>query len=73
MNGIVHPYSKDLYERDDDDVRVRVTRADGVVGFYAADGRWLAGERFDADRHLCGWIMSPRSAHRLASTTTVSH
>ncbi len=65
MNGILHPYSKELYERDDDHDRVRVTRADGTVGFYAADGRWLAGERFEADRHLCGWIMSPRGVHRL--------
>lgn len=68
MNGIVHPYSKDLYERDDTALRVRVTRTDGTVGFYAADGRWLEGAKFDADRHLCGWIMAPRNAHRLAAT-----
>lgn len=66
MNGIVHPYSKDLYERDDDAGGVRVTRTDGAIGFFAADGRWLAGEKFEADLHLCGWIMSPRNVHRLA-------
>ncbi|CAA0129936.1 Uncharacterised protein [Mycolicibacterium vanbaalenii] len=65
MNGIVHPYSNDLYERDED--RVRITRADGGVGFYAADGHWLAGDKFDADLHLCGWIMAPRNAHRLVT------
>jgi len=63
VNGIVHPYSKDLYERNDD--RVRITRADGTVGFYADDGHWLAGEKFEADLHLCGWIMAPRNVHRL--------
>lgn len=72
MNGIVHPYSKALYERDEAGDRVRVTRRDGSVGYYAADGHWLAGAKFEADLHLCGWIMSPRSAHRLA-TTPVSH
>lgn len=66
MNGIRHPYSRDLYELDDDGSRVRVTRRDGAVGYYAADGRWLEGERFDADLHLCGWLMSPRGVHRMA-------
>lgn len=65
MNGIVHPYSKDLYERDETEGRVRITRTDGSIGFFAADGHWLAGEKFDADLHLCGWIMSPRNVHRL--------
>jgi hypothetical protein len=72
MNGIVHPYSKDLYERDEDGGRVRITRPDGVLGYYADNGRWLEGAKFDADRHLCGWIMSPRNAHRL-SAAPVSH
>jgi hypothetical protein len=67
VNGIVHPYSKDLYERDDTDDRVRITRKDGAVGFFARNGRWLAGEKFDADIHLCAWIMAPRNAHRLAA------
>lgn len=67
MNGIVHPYSGDLYERDETDERVRITRADGSIGYYAADGRWLDGEKFDADLHLCGWIMAPRNTHRLVA------
>jgi hypothetical protein len=68
MNGIVHPYSRDLYERDDVGERVRIRRTDGSVGYYASNGRWLEGAKFDADLHLCGWIMSPRNAHRLATT-----
>ncbi len=72
MNGITHPYSKDVYELDDTDGqrRVRVTRRDGTVGWFASDGRWLAGERFEADLHLCGWIMAPRGVHRM---NTASH
>jgi hypothetical protein len=72
MNGIVHPYSKDLYERDENVARVRITRTDGSIGFYTPDGRWLDGARFEADRHLCGWIMAPRNTHRLV-VNTASH
>lgn len=72
MNGIVHPYSKDLYERDENGERVKVTRRNGAIGYFTANGRWLDGERFEADLHLCGWIMSPRNAHRLAAQP-VSH
>jgi hypothetical protein len=66
VNGIVHPYTKDLYERDDATDRVRVTRYDGTIGFFASDGHWLDGAKFEADLHLCEWIMAPRNVHRLA-------
>lgn len=66
MNGIRHPYSKDLYELDEGGTRVKITRRDGSVGYYAADGRWLEGAKFDADLHLCGWLMAPRGVHRMA-------
>jgi hypothetical protein len=72
MNGIIHPYSKDLYERDDTGDRIRITRRDGRVGYYAGNGRWLEGAKFDADSHLCEWIIAPRNSHRLA-TNPVSH
>ena len=72
MNGIVHPYSKDLYERDEAEKRVRITRTDGAVGFFAADGRWLEGDKFEADLHLCQWVMAPRNPHRLV-VNTASH
>ncbi|MBD0859805.1 hypothetical protein IA539_01050 [Gordonia sp. zg691] len=67
MNGIVHPYSKDLYERDESADRVKITRPDGSIGYYASNGQWLDGEKFDADLHLCNWIMAPRNAHRLVA------
>lgn len=70
MNGIRHPYSGDLYEVDEG--RVKVTTAADEVGYFASDGRWLEGARLDADLHLCGWLMSPRNAHRLV-TAPASH
>jgi hypothetical protein len=72
VNGIVHPYSKDQYEREETGQRVRITRRDGAVGYYAANGQWLEGAKFGADLHLCGWIMAPRNTHRLL-TNTASH
>jgi hypothetical protein len=73
VNGITHPYSKDVYERDDaadGTPRVRVTLRNGLVGWFDHNGRWLDGEKFEADLHLCGWIAAPRGAHRL---NTASH
>lgn len=67
--GVRHPYSRDLYEPDGQG-RVRVTRVDGEVGYYTPQGRWLAGAKFDADPHLCGWVSAPRNAHRI---NTASH
>lgn len=70
MQGVRHPYSRDLYELDERG-RVRITSRDGNrTGFFSRDGRWLEGERFDADPHLCGWVSAPRNKHRI---NTASH
>lgn len=69
MQGVRHPYSRALYELDEQG-RVQVTTRDGKIGFFAADGRWLAGDRLDADPHLCGWVSAPRNRHRI---NTASH
>lgn len=69
MHGVRHPYSRDLYELDEHG-RVRVTSADRTrVGYFASDGRWLDGARFDADAHLCGWVSAPRNQHRINGST----
>lgn len=65
--GVRHPYSHDLYEPDEG--RVRITRHTGEVGYYTSAGRWLEGDRFDADPHLCGWVSSPRAGHRISSAS----
>jgi hypothetical protein len=65
VHGVRHPYTRDLYELDDQG-RVQVTSRDGSrVGYFSSDGRWLAGEKFEADPHLCGWVSAPRNQHRL--------
>jgi hypothetical protein len=69
MNGIRHPYSGALYEPAGEN-RVEVTTKDGRVGFYAGDGRWLEGEVFGADPHLCAWVCAPRGLHRIVNTAS---
>ncbi|PWI10416.1 hypothetical protein DIZ27_12505 [Streptomyces sp. NWU339] len=69
MHGVRHPYTKDLYELDDQG-RVRVTSTDGDhLGYFSSDGRWLAGDKFDADPHLCGWVSAPRKQHRISAAS----
>ena len=70
MNGIRHPFTRALYEFDEG--RVKVTDKDGRVGWFAGNGRWLEGERFDADPQLCVWIAAPRSVHRMQQVDETS-
>lgn len=61
--GIVHPFSRALYEQDGTG-NIRVTSSSGErTGTYTPDGRHLEGERFDVDRHLCGWVAGPKVTH----------
>jgi hypothetical protein len=70
MHGLTHPYSRDYYEIDESG-GVKVTSRDGSrVGFFAADGHWLDGDRFEADPHLCGWVSAPRKVHRAATPSS---
>lgn len=62
MLGMVHPFSKALYEQDGNG-NVRVTAKDGRTGLFRADGTWLDGELFEADPQLCGWVGGPKVAH----------
>jgi hypothetical protein len=57
MRGILHPFSKALYEQDGDG-NIRVT--DGPFsGIFTIEGRWISGELREADPHLCGWVGGP--------------
>ena len=81
MRGIIHPFSKALYERDDscpDDevvpanVRILVSLNE-KTGLFTGQGRWVSGDIKEADPHLCGWIAGPRIGnHRLENQTTAS-
>jgi hypothetical protein len=61
MLGMIHPFSKALYEQDGHG-SVRVSK-DGRWGLFDPSGMWLDGEIFEADPQLCGWIAGPKVAH----------
>jgi hypothetical protein len=64
MRGIIHPFSKALYEVDDDG-NIRVTDGDRS-GVFDTSGRWISGELRECDPQLCGWVGGPQIAnHRL--------
>jgi hypothetical protein len=72
MAGIRHPYSRDLYEPAGDDL-IRVTRnKDGQSGLYGKEGQYIEGAKIDVDPQLCGWVASPRGAHRMVAKDPVT-
>ena len=71
MYGVMHPFSKALYEQDGTG-NVLITTTDDRVGRYRRDGSWLDGEVFDVDPQLCNWVGGPRAQHRLQSEPKVS-
>ena len=71
MYGVIHPFSKALYEQDGEG-NVLVRQADGRVGRYRRDGSWIDGQVFDVDPQLCGWVGGPKAQHRLQSEPKVS-
>jgi hypothetical protein len=72
MRGIVHPFSKALYEQDGNG-NIRVTHKDrdggrDRAGIFGIDGRWISGELKECDPQLCGWVGGPQIAnHRVAT------
>jgi hypothetical protein len=61
MLGLVHPFSRALYEQDGNgNVRVSVGAKSGV---FTIRGVWIEGEIFEADPQLCGWVGGPKVAH----------
>jgi hypothetical protein len=67
VNGIVHPFSKALYEQDGDG-DVLVTNGDRS-GLFTDKGRWISGDIRECDPQLCGWVGGPQYAnHRLSES-----
>ncbi len=67
MLGIVHPFSKALYEQDGHG-HIKVTK-DGQSGIFALDGRHLEGEIRECDPQMCGWVGGPQVAnHRVSAS-----
>jgi hypothetical protein len=71
MYGVIHPFSKALYEQDGEGI-VKITTTDGAVGRYKKDGEWVDGDVFDVDPQLCGWVGGPKALHRLQNEPKVS-
>ncbi len=58
MRGILHPFSKALYEQDGEG-HIRVTDGDRS-GLFTVGGRWVRGELLECDPQLCGWVGGPQ-------------
>ena len=66
MRGLIHPFTKALYEQDGEG-HIRVTH-DGREGLFRVDGKWLSGDLRECDPQLCGWVGGPQIAnHRVAT------
>ena len=52
---IRHPLTRLLYERQDDGT-VRVSDDTGCAGIFDKEGRWIGGERKNADPLMCVWV-----------------
>jgi hypothetical protein len=66
MKGIVHPFSRALYEQDGAG-HIRVTQ-NGRAGIFAVDGQWLSGDLRDCDPQMCGWVGGPQIANHRTAT-----
>ena len=62
--GLVHPFSKALYEPVDDGT-IKVTDGERW-GRFNRDGSWIEGELRECDPQLCNWVGGPQVAnHRV--------
>lgn len=59
--GLIHPFSRVLYERDGTG-NVRVVDGE-KTGRFTIGGEWIDGEIRFADPHMCGWIGGARVRH----------
>lgn len=69
MLGLVHPFTKALYEQDGDG-HIKVT-LDGRVGIFTTGGKWLEGDLKECDPQLCGWVGGPQIANHRVSKSPV--
>jgi hypothetical protein len=61
VNGIIHPFTRALYEQDGHG-NILVTRSD-KQGLFGVDGHYISGELLDCDPQLCGWVGGPMAVH----------
>jgi hypothetical protein len=66
MKGIIHPFTKALYEQDGSG-NILVTHGERS-GLFGTDGRWISGELRECDPQLCGWVAGPQTgSYRFSS------
>lgn len=64
--GIVHPFTKALYEQDGNG-QILVTSST-ASGTFTIEGRWVSGDLLECDPHLCGWVGGPKIGHHRLTT-----
>jgi hypothetical protein len=69
MLGLVHPFTKALYEQDGEG-RIKVT-LNGAYGVFTTRGKWIEGEIKECDPQLCGWVGGPQIANHRVSKAPV--
>jgi hypothetical protein len=62
-SGIRHPFSRALYERDDENEGMVLVTDGDRWGRFGPDGRWVAGDLRECDPQLCGWVAGPKLVH----------
>lgn len=68
MEGIYHPFTKALYERDGNG-NILVTDGERQ-GRFTDEGAWIEGELRECDPQLCGWVAGPQIVnHRVGGST----
>ena len=67
MRGIIHPFTKALYEQDGEG-HIRVSDGDRW-GIFSTKGEWIEGDLRECDPQLCGWVGGPQIANHRVSTT----
>lgn len=66
MHGIIHPFSKALYEQDGAG-HIKVSFED-KWGLFNIDGSYIEGDIRECDPQLCGWVGGPQVAnHRVTA------
>ena len=65
MKGLIHPFTKALYEQDGEG-NIVVT-LDGRKGTFRTNGSWISGELRECDPQMCGWVGGPQIANHLVA------
>lgn len=72
MNGILHPFTRSLYEQDGEgNVRVTIAKGDRS-GLFTSKGVHISGDLEECDPQLCGWVAGPMIGNHRVTVATRS-